>query len=94
MLDFFFIRDEQPSDHALTQAEYAGGLRVDEFEQAKNAQIIEPYLDFYEDFRWSSVQVEQKLTLLQKAKIEETTVLLWILRRAMKLDCGVIAFCD
>ena len=47
MLDFFFISDEQPSDFALTQAEFAGGIEYEEFIKAQDLVIIESRFDYY-----------------------------------------------
>ena len=94
MLDFFFISDEQPSDFALTQAEYAGGITMREFEQAQYAHTIEYDLDFYDDFRWSNVWVKQKLVQFQNTESEQFDVLRKLLQRAIALNCGVIAFGD
>jgi hypothetical protein len=94
MLDFFFISDEQPSDFALTQAEYAGGITMREFEQAQHAHIIEYNFDFFDDFRWSNVQVKQKLSQLQNSKSEQFDALQKLLQRAVELNCGLIAFGD
>ena len=94
MLDFFLIRDEQPKQYSLTQEEYAGGIKMLEFEQAQNARIIESQLDFFKDFRWSSAQVKQKLLLIQATKSEHFGALQKILQRAIEVNCGVIAFGD
>lgn len=58
MLDFYFISDELPDDYALTQPEYAGGIKMHEFEQLQHAYVIDYQLDFFDDFRWSSLQVK------------------------------------
>ncbi|TDN37841.1 hypothetical protein E4631_16020 [Hymenobacter sp. UV11] len=94
MLDFFFISDEQSSNFALTQAEYAGGITMREFEQAQHAHIIEYDFDFFDDFRWSNVQVKQKLPQFQRANSEQFDVLKKLLQRVVELNCGVIAFGD
>ncbi|RZL12972.1 MAG: hypothetical protein EOO62_09560 [Hymenobacter sp.] len=94
MLDFFFIGDEKPSDFALTQAEYAGGITMREFEQAQHARVIEYGFNFFDDFRWSNAQAKQKLAQLQSAKSEQFEVLQRLLQRAVELNCGVIAFSD
>ncbi|MGI4761332.1 MAG: hypothetical protein ACRYF0_11530 [Janthinobacterium lividum] len=94
MLDFFFIIDEHPRSFPLTQAEYAGGITMREFEQAQHTHIIDYHLDFFDDFCWSSIQVKQKISQLQGAKSEQFAVLEKILQRAIELNCGVIAFAD
>jgi hypothetical protein len=94
MLDFYFISDELPDDYALKQAEYAGGIKMREFEQAQHAHVIDYQLDFFDDFRWSSVQVKQKLALLHSTHSDQFATLMQILQRAEELNCGVIAFGD
>lgn len=94
MLDFYFISDELPADYALTQAEYAGGIKMREFEQAQHAHVIGYELDFFDDFRWSSSRVKQKLAQLSSNHSDQFTSLMHILRRAEELNCGVMAFGD
>jgi len=94
MLDFYFISDELPDDYALTQVEYVGGIKMHEFEQAQHARVIDYHLDFYDDFRWSSAQVKQKLAQLHSTHSEQFAALMQILQKAVELNCGIIAFGD
>ncbi|MDO7852366.1 hypothetical protein [Hymenobacter convexus] len=94
MLDFFLIRDEEPSSYSFAQDEYAGGIRMLEFEQAQYTHIIENHLEFYKDFRWSSAQVKHKLQLVQATKSEQFAALQRILQRAVEMNCGVMAVAD
>ncbi|MGY3087066.1 hypothetical protein ACVWYF_000092 [Hymenobacter sp. UYAg731] len=94
MLDFYLIKDEEPNSYSFTQEEYAGGIRMLEFEQAQYARIIEPHLDFFKDFRWSSEQAKQKLQHVQATKSEQFAALQKILQRAIEMNCGVMAVAD
>ena len=95
MLDFYLISDEQPDDYPLTHAvEYAGGIKMREFEQAQHAHIIDYQLGFFDDFRWSSTQVRQRLVKVYETHSEQFDALRGILQQAMEMNCGVIAFCD
>ncbi|RSK33067.1 hypothetical protein [Hymenobacter metallilatus] len=93
MLDFYFIADEKPSNYSPA-LEYAGGIENREFEQAQQARVIEDYLIFFDDFRWSNAQVHQKLLQLHSIKSEQVDALRKILQRAAQLHYGVIAFGD
>lgn len=86
MLDFFLIADEQPNNSPLTQTEYMGGIRLQKFEQAQRIQLLECLLDFYADFRLSSVQVKQKLILLQNARNKKVNALHTILQKAVNYE--------
>ncbi len=94
MLDFYFISDEKPNSYSPAKAEYAGGINIREFEQAQYACIIESYLDFFKDFRWSCTRVKQKLTMIQGIKSEKFNALQDIVQRAVERNCGVITFGD
>ena len=94
MLDFYLISDELPDDYALTQAEYAGGIKMQEFEQAQHAHVIDYHLNFFNDFRWSSVQVKQKVAQLHSTHSEQFAALIQILQKAEEVNCGVMAFGD
>ncbi|MET4073088.1 hypothetical protein [Hymenobacter sp. UYCo722] len=59
MLDFSFINDEQPA-HSR-QLSYAGGIEYEKFVKAQELKIVEIHLDYYGKFRWSSLQIKQKL---------------------------------
>lgn len=94
MLDFYFISDEEPSRYSFAEEEYAGGIKMLEFEQAQYTRVIEPHLDFFKDFRWSSKQVKHKLLLVEATKSEQFAALQRILRQAIEMNRGVIAIAD
>jgi hypothetical protein len=92
MLDFCFIRDEQPM-HAggLTQA---GSIEWEEFDGAQELEIIERHLDYYGKLRWNSEQVKQKRSLLTPAVAAVIPNLASIVKRAFAAECGLVAFGD
>ena len=92
MLDFNFIRDEQPM-HSK-QVSFAGGIEWEEFEKAQAANIIESHHDFYGDFRWSSQNVKQKKAMLTPAITAEVSNLAAILKQAFAGNFGLVAFGD
>ncbi|MBO2031823.1 hypothetical protein J4D99_10535 [Siccationidurans ginsengisoli] len=92
MLDFFFIRDEQP--RSSDQLSPAGGIAYEEFINSQEASVIDNYLDYYGDFRWSSQLVRQKRALLTPAVEAAIPNLASILKQAFAAECGLIAFGD
>lgn len=72
----------------------AGGIRLTEFEKAQESKIIESHLDFYGNFRWSSLNIRQKRAMLTPAVEAEIPNLASILKQAFAADCGLVAFGD
>jgi hypothetical protein len=92
MLDFSFIRDEQPKNSS--NLNYAGGIRYDEFIKAQESGLIENHLDFYGDFRWSSQLVRDKRGMLTPNVEVAIPNLASILKQAFAAECGLVAFGD
>lgn len=92
MLDFFFIRDEQPK--GSDQVNSAGGIDYEEFIKAQDLKIIENHLDYYGDFRWKSQAVKHKHALLNPTITIALPHLAAILRQSFAVESGLIAFGD
>ena len=92
MLDFSFIRDEQPT-HARGLV-YAGGIEYEEFEKAQDLKIIESHLDYYGTFRWISQHAQQKRALLTPTVTASIPNLAAILKQAFATESGLVAFGD
>jgi hypothetical protein len=91
MLDFYTIRDDQATSARGLQLHLIGGIEEEEFEAAVAAGVIEPHLDYYGKFRWSSELVNRKLILLEKLDSRQLEEILSILKQAKAAESGVIA---
>jgi len=94
MLSFYFIADNQSNATSRQQLIYAGGIEEEEFEMGQHLGLIESYADYYGKFRWSSVQVSNKLFLLASCPMRESTALQEILKQAKAVEAGLLAFGD
>ena len=93
MLDFYLIRDEQPSILSA-HLKYVGGIEWEEFEAAQIACIIENHLDYYEKFRWSNEQIKRKIFLLKSLDRASLFNLTNILEKSSSSGFGLLAFGD
>jgi hypothetical protein len=102
MLDFYLIKDAtSTSNHGLSKEDYAGGINDSEFDYLQNIHIIEDWLDYYQDFRWTNEQVNQKLSRLldylnaqkEPGKSPQLAILA-ILEKARQSECGLVAYAD
>jgi hypothetical protein len=106
MLDFYIINDDtsKPDYPEQIHLQLAGSINADTFEHLQAVKIIEDRYDYYKDFRFSSVQVKQKYELIlssnsglrdnyKKIKTPEG-IMLDILKIAISMNCGLIAYCD
>ena len=98
MLDFYLIKDEQPKPNYPEKAnlEFILGLDSRTFENLIKKEIIDSRFDFYSDFRWNRKLIEQiniKISNYKKSDsdIEKLNV---ILKKALKFESGIIAYCD
>lgn len=91
MLNFYFIADEQPDSTASDELIYAGGVEEAEFAMAQQVGLIDHYTDYYDDFRWTSEQVANKLFLLATCPFRASTALQEILTQAQVTGSGLIA---
>ncbi|MBK7882448.1 MAG: hypothetical protein IPJ81_00375 [Chitinophagaceae bacterium] len=105
MLDFHLINDTTSKSVIENgNLECAGSIDHYDFTYLKNIKIIEDWLDYYKDFRWTNEQVIQKIELLlsiyhsdntskSKVKTPEKTML-DILQKAKNTGNGLIAYGD
>jgi hypothetical protein len=91
MLDFYAIRDDQATSARGLQLHLIGGIEEEEFEAAVAAGVIEPHLDYYGKFRWSSELINRKLLLLEKLNNKQFKKLVSVLKQAKTAESGVIA---
>lgn len=94
MLDFYFIADEQPATRPASHLQYAGGVEEEEFEMGQKSGLIEATADYYANFRWSSVQVRQKVERLAQCPFHASTVLDRLLNQAQAAGLGLLAISD
>jgi len=100
MLDFYLLDDSQPKRNKPGQdLVYLGGTEANIFHQMQAEGIIEAWLDYYSDFRWSSEVVARMLLLLhekQKSIAFEPGVVTFaaMLQKAIDLKSGIVAFGD
>ncbi len=106
MLDFYLIKDEvsRPGAPELKSLEYAGGLKVEVFEELQAKEIIDQQLSYWDDLRWSSQDVKQKFEWLIQNNMDlrenrpeaesAETKLFAILEKAVWTQYGLIAIAD
>jgi len=97
MLDFYIIKDEQKKSSSPKNLEFAGGLNDITFNNLQIKGLIDKKHDYYNDFRWSEKIVEKKYNKILIDKITNNTdikILFEILNKAIKMESGLIAFCD
>ncbi len=90
MLEFYFTRNEQPS--ANEQIGAAGEIDYDEFDEAQKLKIIENGLDYFDIFRWTSQQVQQKRAMLTPTIELAIPNLASILKQAFGTSCALVAY--
>lgn len=78
--------------------ERVGGIEDDFFFQLQEEGVIEPWFDYYSDFRWRSEIVNRMLLkLLQKSVTSQShvrTSFIGILQKAADAKSGLMAFGD
>ncbi|WP_324678808.1 hypothetical protein [Hymenobacter sp. GOD-10R] len=99
MLDFFLIDDSQPRPNRNFNLEYIGGIEDELFYELRKEGIIEPWFDYYSDFRWGSEIIARILLKLQQrpksaALQKEEKEFAAILQKAVDAKAGVLAFGD
>ena len=92
MLELYFTRDEQPSNNEQIGA--AGEIDYEEFDEAQKLEVIESDLDYFDNFRWTSQQVQQKRAMLTPAIGAAIPTLAAILKQAFGTGCALVAFGD
>ena len=98
MLDFYLIKDEQPKPNYPEKAnlEFILGLDSRTFANLIGKGIIDSRFDYYSDFRWNSNLIEQINSKASKIKNSDSDIdkLNLILKKALELKFGIIAYCD
>lgn len=98
MLDFYLIKDDQPKPNYPEQVplEFITGLNSKTFENLIKKGLIDSRFDYYSDFRWNINLVKQINLKIAKAKNSDSDIdkLNLIINKALKLKCGIIAYCD
>ncbi|MCB2377145.1 hypothetical protein LGH70_06100 [Hymenobacter sp. BT635] len=98
MLDFYLLADSQSKSGLNHDLKYLGGIQDDLFFQLQQEGIVEPWLDYYRDFRWGSEIVNKMLLkLLQKSAASQRPARLdfiAILQKAADARSGIVAKAD
>lgn len=96
MLDFYLIKDITTKPNTDTSnLEHVGSINYETFEYLQKIKIIEEWLDFYGDFRWSYEQVFTKYNMIQKINHSyNIQSILSILQKAKDSENGLIAYGD
>lgn len=96
MLDFYLISDSQNVSSKELVLERVGGMEYEAFIELQAAGIIEPWLDYYGEFRWGSELINRKQQQLHKllpvtARPGTFEVFAALLQRAAQAHCGLLA---
>ena len=98
MLDFYLIKENQPSPLSpeKDKVEYLAGLDSKSFANLSLKGIIVAKFDYYSDFRWNTSLIKQyHLKILNCNKLDtDIESLKLMLEKAIKLKREIIAFCD
>ena len=98
MLDFYIIKDEQPKPNYPEQVnlEFISGLDSRTFDNLISKGVIDSRFDYYSDFRWNNSLIKQINSKVSKIKNSDSDIdkLNLILKKALELECGIIAYCD
>lgn len=94
MLDFYLLYDDDKNPvNGTGETDYLGGIDWSEFNQLQEANVIKSCYTYFEDFRWTSEQVN--LALIALGKLNSSNFLLAsILQRAQEKGAGIIANSD
>lgn len=107
MLDFYLISETYQPYTALSNLDYVGSICYNDFIHLQNLSIIEHWVDYSNNYRWTNEQVHVKYVELRKInrpysfrkrkdqtpKSPEATFLC-ILREAIETDNELIAYSD
>jgi len=99
MLDFYFIKDEQPKPGYPEQVglEFAGGLDDTTFYNLQNKGVIDTRFDFYSDFRLGTILIKQIRLTIERKNLQsdnDVRILLQLFSLADKNQSGLIAYGD
>lgn len=109
MLDFYLISETYQPYTALSNLDYVGSISYSDFTHLQQLSIIEQWVDYRNNYRWTNEQVHLKYQELRKLKrpysynyrkyrvktpqTPEVTFL-YILREAIETDNELIAYSD
>ncbi|UOQ51862.1 hypothetical protein [Hymenobacter cellulosivorans] len=98
MLDLYLLDDSLPKPNRPIELNHIGGIEEKLFLQLQAEGIIEPWFDYYRDFRWGSeivnrmlLKLPQKSAALQSPK---QTNFIAILQKAVAAKSGLMAYAD
>lgn len=107
MLDFYLISENYQPYTALSNLDYVGSISYSDFMHLQKLSIIEHWVDYKNNYRWTNEQVHLKYGELRKinrpfpyrnrrAKTPLTpeATFLYILREAIETDNELIAYSD
>ncbi|MEM6297782.1 MAG: hypothetical protein AAF740_03735 [Bacteroidota bacterium] len=99
MIDFYLISDEatKPKNLQGEALTYVGGLSHDVFYRLQNKGVVGGQYDYYSDFRWSTIVIQQLINRTNEVKFKDdfdVGKLLKIINHAQKSNLGLIAYCD
>lgn len=108
MLDFYLISESYQPYTALSNLDYVGSINYSAFTHLQKLSIIEHWVDYRNNYRWTNEQVHEKYGELRKlnsrpygyqkrrVKTSQTpeAVFLYILREAIETDNELIAYSD
>lgn len=89
-MDFYFLADQQPYT-TPDQLPHAGRVDEEEFAMAQQVGLIDHHTDYYDDFRWTSEQVSNKLFMLASCPFRDGTTFQRILTQAQAAGVGLLA---
>jgi hypothetical protein len=108
MLDFYLISENYQPYTSLSNLDYVGSINYNDFIHLQKLSIIEHWVDYSNNYRWTNEQVHTKYQVLRKLnkpsyrswkrkvetpKTPEATFL-YILREAIETDNELIAYSD
>lgn len=98
MLDFYFIADETVKpDNGPSELDFAGALDDKTFANLQKKGIIDNRFDYYSDFRWSEVilnQIRERIDQKQLYADTDVVKLLQLINAAREKKSGLIAYGD
>lgn len=98
MLDFYFIKDDiAKTNHEPLGLDFAGDLDNKTFENLQKKGIIDDRFDYYSDFRWSEVLLNQMRERIDRKQMHTDTdvmKLLHLIDTALETKSGLIAYGD
>ena len=99
MLDFYLIKDEEPSPNYPSKKalEYIGGLDHKTFYNLQQKGLLDMRFDYYSDFRLSTKTIRQILEKIENENLgsdSDVMKLIKMLEMANRTSNGIIAYGD